>query len=154
MSEKYYTEEDRYALAKAASYKELFTIAESILRRMPRPRGQMCGPISTGGTGSREKNIKRFDVALEHILKQDIEVFNQMPFEEHIHRIQENSDEKAVYATGILEDFYLPIFENNLVDTLYFLPDWKTSYGANWEHDQATRLGIEIVYLPEDLFSV
>ncbi|QQR82705.1 DUF4406 domain-containing protein [Candidatus Campbellbacteria bacterium] len=153
MSKEYWTQEDKDALETAQSYGELFTIAKRILDRMPRPRGQMCGPISTGGAGSVEANLKRFDVALEHILQNDVEVFNQMPFEVPMQRIKKELEPNVSYSMRLLEEFYSPIFENKLVDTLYFLPDWKTSRGANWEHDQAQRLGIEIIYLPEDLFS-
>ncbi len=152
MSEKYWREEDKKALHAARSYGELFEVARCVMERMPRPRGQMCGPISTGGAGSIEANLKRFEIAYEHALKHGVEIFDQTPFERHIHRIQENSDEANTYSMGILEEFYLPIFENRLVDKLFFLPDWQTSRGASWEHEQVKRLGLEIVYLPEDMF--
>ncbi len=51
------------------------------------------------------------------------------------------------YATMLLTDFYQPLFETGLIKILYFLPDWQSSVGARWEHDQALKLGIEIVYL-------
>lgn len=42
---------------------------------------------------------------------------------------------------------YLPIFESGHVSRLYFIHGWQSSRGANWEHQQAERLGIEVVYL-------
>jgi hypothetical protein len=75
-----------------------------------------------------------------------------MPFERSMLRIKREL-EKNVYSMKLLEDFYLPIFQNKLVDTLFFLPDWQTSRGATWEHEQGKNNGIEVVYLPEDLFT-
>ena len=32
------------------------------------------------------------------------------------------------------------------VDAIYMLPGWSSSIGANLEHDEAERIGIEIIY--------
>jgi len=32
------------------------------------------------------------------------------------------------------------------VDAIYMLPGWSSSIGANLEHDEAKRIGIEIIY--------
>lgn len=152
MFEKYWTQEDRDALDLAGSYGDLFAIAERILHRIPRPRGQMCGPITTGGAGSVEANLKRFEIAFEHAMEQGIEIFDQLPFELSMQRIKAIVEPSSEYPVRLLSEFYGPIFENKLVDTLFFLPDWQTSRGASWEHEQATRVGLEVVYLPENLF--
>lgn len=146
---KYWTEDDYKAVEKAQTYAELFSIAKKILERMPHPRAQLCGPISTGGAGSIEKNLWRFDIAIDRLQKEGVEVFSQMPLEEGIRRIREKEGE-TIYPMSLLEDLYLPIFENKLVDKVYFLPDWQSSKGASWEHEQTKRLGIEIIYLDID----
>jgi len=79
-------------------------------------------------------------------MEEGICVFDQMPFEVPMQRI------KARYPSGALNmdlllDFYLPIFERGFIETLYFLPDWETSFGARWEHEQAQRLNMKIIYL-------
>lgn len=133
-------------LDKASSHKDLFKIAEKILKCMPSPIGQVCGPISTGGAGSIEENLKRFEVAIARLQNTGLNIFDQMPFEKPMHRIiSQKIDGK--YDKSILDDFYLPIFESGMVKKLYFLPDWESSTGAKWEHEQAKRLGIEIEYL-------
>ncbi len=133
-------------LDKASSHKDLFKIAEDILRRMPSPIGQVCGPISTGGAGSIEKNLKRFEIAIADLQNKGLNIFDQMPFENPMHRIiSQKSDGK--YDNSILNDFYLPIFESGMVKKLYFLPDWESSTGARWEHEQAKRLGLDVEYL-------
>ncbi len=129
------------------TYKDLFGVAEGVLGKMPPPVGQVCGPISTGGAGSVEKNLKRFAEAIADLRKKGIEIFDQIPFEAPMRRIM-SSRELAGYDHALLNDFYLPIFESRLVHKFYFLPDWKSSFGARWEHEQGLRLGIDIEYLP------
>lgn len=139
-------QEDFTRMDSSVTYRDLYVIAVTVLERMPRPRAQICGPISTGGAGSVEENLYRFEVAIEKLLKEKIVVFDQLPFEMPIRKIRQLKNKKG-YDTDLLEDFYLPIFESKLVDTLYFLPDWRSSTGAMWEHEQARRLGFDVVYL-------
>lgn len=146
MSLKYWQQEHFDKLETASTYKELFNIAEAVLKRMHPPVGQVCGPISTGGAGSVQKNLKRFEKAIKNLQQQGIEIFNQIPFEIPMQRIKQ-SREYEHYDDLLLHDFYLPIFESKLIHTLYFLPDWKSSTGAQWEHEQASRLGLKIEYL-------
>ena len=54
------------------------------------------------------------------------------------------------YDHALLEEFFLPVFESGLVHTFYMLPDWESSTGASWEHVQAQRLSIDIVYLTDE----
>jgi len=64
MSIKHYTEEHFNELEKALTYKDLFIIAEKVLKKMPPPVGQVCGPISTGGVGSIEGNLRQLEKAI------------------------------------------------------------------------------------------
>lgn len=141
----YWTAQDKAALPAATSFSNLAVIALSVLSRMPQPVSQVCGPISTGGLGSVEKNLAVFDTAIDRLIKQGIVVFDQMPFEVHFFRIMENGQATRQNNT-LLNEFYLPIFESGHVSRLYFIPGWESSKGANWEHQQAQRLGLEIVY--------
>jgi len=54
---------------------------------------------------------------------------------------------KKEYLENILTDFYLPIFEGGYIQDLYFIQGWQSSHGATWEHNQAERLGIKIIYI-------
>ena len=146
MSLKYWDPEHHDGLSRAETYRDLFVIAECVLRKMPPPIGQVCGPISTGGAGSVEKNLKRFEEAIASLQQRGIEIFDQVPFEVPMQRIK-SQREFNNYDDLLLTDFYLPIFESKLVHKLYFLPDWQSSVGARWEHDQAQRLGLAIEYM-------
>ena len=148
MSSNYWTEEDRWGLEMAKNYRDLNKIALRVLKRMPETRGELCGPITSGGAGSVEANLKRFDRAIKKLIADGTEIFSQMPFEAIIQDMRERMN-ITEYDTYILDEFYLPIFESGLIRRMYFLPDWETSIGAQWEHEQAKRLGLEIVYLGE-----
>lgn len=143
----FWTDENKAALITARSFIDLSSVALAILARMPKPVAQVCGPISTGGLGSIEKNLVAFDATIDHLMQQGISVFDQMPFEDHIFRIVENK-----WGTRqnnmLLEEFYRPIFESHHVSRLYFIHGWESSEGANWEHKLGQQLGMEISYLP------
>lgn len=141
----YWTNQDKAALPAATSFSDLAVIAVSVLSRMPPPISQVCGPISTGGLGSLEKNLAVFDAAIDRLIKQGIVIFDQMPFEDHMFRIMEDGWGTR-QNNALLTDFYLPIFESGRIARLYFISGWESSKGANWEHQQAQRLGLEIVY--------
>ena len=51
------------------------------------------------------------------------------------------------YAYSILDDFYLPLMQKEKIKTFYFIPNWQTSKGAQWEHDLIQKMGKEIKYL-------
>ena len=142
----YWTPEDFANLEKAETYKDLHTIAEVIISHMPKPFGQVCGPIATGGLGSIEANLHAFNETIKKLQSEGVEVFDQIPFEEPMQKIK-NHLKPGEYAEGILTDFYQPLFESGNIDAFYFMPNWQTSRGANWEHREAERLGIKIVYL-------
>ena len=144
---KYWTNQDRRSLNKAKTYKDLANIALRILKRMPKPIGQVCGPISTGGYGNIKDNMAAFACAIRKLKSDSLIIFNQLPFETPMHQMVKESRKK--YDTLLLTEFYLVIFRSRLVKTFYFLPNWKTSFGARWEHQQARRLKIKVIYLPK-----
>lgn len=147
--DKYWTKKEMDGLQKAATYKDLNKVAMNVLQRIPRPTTQVCGPISTGGAGSIERNMQRMEKAIAHLSDRGHNVFNQLPFQQSMIRIIEREKNRG-YSMALLTDFYQPIFESNLIHSLHFLPDWQSSKGATWEHHQAERLGIIIIYLELD----
>lgn len=152
MSE-YWHERDRKEVARARTYAELVPIALRVLSRMPQPVGELCGPISTGGAGSIEANLARFDTAIQRLREEGIAVFDLMPFEASLHAIRAERKKMEAfsgYDHALLEEFYLPVFESGFVHRFYMLPDWQSSTGASWEHEQALRLGIAVVYLADE----
>jgi hypothetical protein len=143
---KYWTEEDLKAVKEAKDFKELYVIAEKVLKRMPSPIVQVCGPIGTGGLGSVEKNLEAFDATIRSLQDKGLNVFDQMPFEWPMQVMKMKLD-LSVYPEAILDDFYSPIFNSGLIKEFYFMPNWQSSKGANWEHNEANRLGIKVSYL-------
>lgn len=140
-----WTNEDCMMLEVATTFENLNDIALKIITRMPQPLGQVCGPISTGGVGNLEGNIAVFEQTIRKLKGEGRHIFDQLPFEKPMWRII-----KTPYYRGpdhLLEAFYLPIFKSGYIKALYFIPNWQTSYGANWEHKLGKKLGIEIIYL-------
>ncbi len=147
VTKQYWQEKDWEDVDKVQSIKELYSVAERIMERMPKPFGQVCGPITTGGAGSVPLNLERFNVAIKELQAKGVHVFDQMPFEKSMERLSSELTQKKIYDHSILSDFYLPLFESGKIKTFYFLPDWQSSTGAKWEHEKAKELGAEIVYL-------
>ena len=149
---KHYKKEHHEAMNNAQEYKHLLEVALDVLNSMPKPIGQVCGPVTTGGQGSVDKNLVLFEKAVHKLIDQGYNIFNQVPFEKPMQKIQINSKKMEKHERNIelLEEFYKPIFESGLISTLYFIHGWETSQGANWEREQAKRLGIKIIDLPKD----
>ena len=148
----YYTEERMLAIKNSKDYKDLLLVAWDILEDMnddfaPQPIAMLCGPISNGGKGSRTENLAIFSRAIQRVSAGGLIVFNQMPFEDDIGRIFKLDPTQQ--ELRLLEEFYLPIFKTGFISLMCFLPNWKTSFGARWEHRQARRLKIKVIYLPK-----
>ncbi len=141
----YWTKKDIQDVKKAKNFNDLSVVAMRVVARMPQPVGEVCGPITSGGLGSREKNLKAFNKAIDKLRKAGSCIFDQIPFEEKLYEFTQ----AKWYQGGLqlLSEFYMPIFKSGLIDTFYFMPLWHTSMGAKWEHEQAKNLGIRIVYL-------
>lgn len=110
----------------------------------------VSGPITTGGFGNRFANLRRLEAAVVVLQAYDHAVFNQGMLDAFFSGYIDTLWDSDEYCMPILESFYLPLFEEGYITKLYFLPDWQTSIGAAWEHDQALKLGIEMEYLSED----
>src|SRR3989338_4934806 len=120
-----------------------------IEKMQPGPVAQVCGPISTGGLGSIEKNLAVLNNAVKNLKARGLTVFEQHPLEKHIRRLCDAEMFEA-YKKGdmrLLEEIYLPIFKSGYIHELHFVPLWNTSIGTAWEHEQAILLGLKIEYL-------
>lgn len=147
MSRAYWIEEDHELLGQARSYGDLLVIAERVIARMPEPVAQVCGPITTGGSGSFESNLATLKEAITSLSASGVSVFDQTPFQERMQLIKDGKQAGEAYDQELLLQFYLPLFERRLIDVLYFIPGWETSVGGRWEHEEGTRLGLPIRYL-------
>ena len=152
---KFWTKKDRAKLAKVRSFGDLCQVALDVIRRNPLGKVHMVsGPITTGGTGTLKGNLAVFQATIEALAQNGYNVFSQIPFEEQLVLLHnewrlQNSDKKG-YCMPILYDFYEPIFTSGLVEAMHFIPDWRSSFGAKWEHEITRSLGIKHFYLPED----
>ncbi len=147
ITKQYWEEKDWKDLENVKLASDLYIIAKRIIKRMPKPFVQVCGPIGTGGLGSIDGNLNVFNNTINELQSQGLNVFDQMPFEKPMQELHEKLIAKGEYPKSLLTDFYCPIFESGLISTFYFLPNWKTSTGAKWEHKKAQELGIKIIYL-------
>ncbi len=149
---KYYSDVNLKEIREAKNYGELLFVAIEVLQTMReesflKPIAMLCGPISTGGSGSRSTNLEVFGRAIERASADGLFVFSQMPFENDMGRIYKS--DPALQGLRLLEEFYRPIFELGFVNLLCFLPGWENSVGATWEHEQAEKLNIPRIYLSD-----
>ncbi len=129
----------RIALAK--TFPELALIALDVLGRMPGDVGFVCGPITTGGLGSFEKNLARFARTIDLLAARGYNVFTQVIFQEALLRLYSDKS----YCKGdihLLEEFYTPVFSSDRVTTQCFIPGSESSHGATWEKNLGQSLGL------------
>ena len=135
----------------AGSFAELAEIGIEHVRRMGNNVEVVCGPISTGGLGSSEKNFEVFVGAIRAFKTMGHNLFDQSPFEFGLGKLRQKWEAEHPDDTGycmpILTEFYGPVFETGLIRTAWFIPGWQSSFGASWEHDKMIRQEIEIRYL-------
>lgn len=152
----YWTDAYQKAACACTSFKEIGNVALDVLRSMPQPVCQLCGPISTGGLGSRERNTALFTRAIDELRTRGCNPFDQFPLQNAMNAISDTwhrSNPEALYCMPLLEDVYYPIFSSGLITKAFFLPDWETSFGARWEHATLSRLGIEIQDFPREWYA-
>jgi hypothetical protein len=138
----YWQESDMEEIGKVMRFRDLVPIAFKVMDRMPPGGAEMvCGPITSGGLGSSEKNLAVLDSYIRKLTGEGHVVFSQLNFEKRMAELKAipgNTDEK------LLIDFYQPIFRSGRLIILNFAPNWQTSFGARWERKQAERFNIAI----------
>lgn len=113
---------------------------------------QVCGPISTGGLGSVDENIKFFKKSIEKLEGAGYFVFDQTVFEDAMLKIKTSRMENGLfkfYDWDLLNKCYIPLFESRLLNKMIFLPDFESSIGSKWEYDMALKNNIEILLWDE-----
>lgn len=139
------------------SFRELVALALGELEKFEDKAEIVCGPITTGGRGSVEKNLEVFNRAIAGLIRQGRPVFNQMPYETALFRLRAKHDEKSgrdpndkTYNDVVLKQFYLPLFQTERFSRAWFLPDWRSSQGARWERQTLSSLYVLMSDLSED----
>ncbi|KKQ35419.1 MAG: hypothetical protein US50_C0015G0011 [Candidatus Nomurabacteria bacterium GW2011_GWB1_37_5] len=160
----FWTKDDyRYLENEVKTFSQMRELALSIISRisdalekekMSNKISQVCGPITGGGKGSIKENLKIFSKTIHKLNGENNNfVLDQMPFEPVMHDLAKDwlaQHPSEKYCKPIFDEFYLPIFESGLIKKFFFIHGWQSSKGAQWEHDQAIRLKIEIECLPEN----
>ena len=145
----YWNSKEHKALHKAKGFSDLLPIALTVIDRMPDPVAMVSGPVSTGGKDSIEANLHLLSAAISLLYDKGISVFDQTPFDDIMQDMKQSWNKKG-YCMPLLEDFYKPILESGKIQTVYFLPGWKSSFGAKWEYKQCQKLGIEALSFPQE----
>ncbi len=145
-----WTHSDFKKLELASQFGDLVPIALDILERFEEPVVIVSGPISTGGFGTRDKNLAAFTAAIKHLQLQGRSVFDQTPFEVPLFRMAMEwvSLNRTGYCMPILNDFYGPVFRSGRIHTVAFMRGWESSFGAQWERRVAGDIPLAIEDLP------
>lgn len=149
-----YVKENRPREKCATSFSDLSNLALVELQSIGRAV-IVCGPITTGGRGSAEENIRAMKAAITHLKDQGHMVFDQFPYESTLWTLKDQWEMAGNqgYCMPILTDFYLPLYQSGLIHRAYFLPGWNSSYGAKWERKELTTLSVEIVDFEVELIN-
>lgn len=142
---RYWKPEHEHHVDTLQSLSEISDFALTILEQMDGEIIMVTGPISTGGPGTREKNLEKFKQTISDLYTDGHSLFDQTVFDGKFSRFVEHITDG--YPMPILEEFYLPVFKSGKIKKFYFIKGWESSFGASWEHDRAQELGIEIIYL-------
>lgn len=153
----YWTREDAKELERVTSFKEIGAIMLRVLTRIPEPVGMVIGPITTGGLGCVEKNMKVFAMHIAVLEREKKNIFNQLPFEPAIWRVRKliagenptDLENEAVNAQ-LIQDIYFKLFESGKIAKLHRIHNWFSSFGARMEDEKAFQLGIEREDLGDD----
>ena len=148
----HWTKEHIAALSEAQSFGDLAKVAITVLDSMPQPIGMVSGPISTGGAGSIAANLEKLNRAIDKLHAEGKNIFSTFPAQDHIFRAAGAREDTWTPELNqqLLDEFFLPLISHGAVKTFYFLPDWQSSHGATWEHEQAPKWGVKRIYLPDD----
>ncbi len=147
----YWAPEDHISCEAAHRAEELGEVALGVLYRLPEPAELVCGPITSGGKSLAE-NLRVFRLTIDRLRERGHVVMDQLPLERHIVRIL---PERTVETNLlILNGVYGPMLRSGRIRRLNFIHGWDASFGASWEHNEGTLLGILRQYLPADFLEI
>jgi hypothetical protein len=137
---------------KTNTFEELAALALMEMEKFTEGCDIVCGPISTGGVGSIEGNLKVFARTIDKLQETGHPIFTQLPYEEKIFSFRErwraeNPSRSEDYYMPILEEFYRPLFQSGKVKRAWFINGWESSKGARWERDELANLQVEVIDL-------
>ncbi len=152
----FWTKRDVREARRAKTFAGLSVIALRVVERQYKEACEVgsghvaivSGTISNGGTLPIRKirrNLRIFKRKIKELRALGIQVWDQMPFEEHLFRIRKLEGKKHD-PEDLLVGFYLPIFSSGRVTLVFFLPNWRSSHGARWEKKMAKRYSIPVFY--------
>lgn len=141
--------------SRTDSFAELIPLALEELKKFSDGAEIVCGPISTGGRGNIDENVRVFSLTIRALQAEGRPIFSQIPYEERIFFFRkrwQDSDpaNNGKYYLPILEEFYRPIMEAGRIRKAWFIPGWESSFGARWERERLTENGAEIQDLSEE----
>lgn len=106
----------------------------------------VSGPISSGITGNRSKNLRIFNKAIIGVAQRNIhkKVFNQMYFVNlfnlvHEILVENGGDQSSDY---FIDNYFEDLMRSNLFSEMAQISDWKISRGAMREDYIASESGI------------
>lgn len=151
-----YVPESRPRESRAESFAALAEIALREIKTLGSSCVVVCGPITTGGRGSVEENVRAFQAAIQHLRTQGQVVFDQMPYEPSLWTLKDKWQREHGsdnYCWPLLLEFYLPLYRSGFIVEAHFLPGWESSTGARWEREQFSQLGVKIIDFPVELIN-
>lgn len=146
----YYSPRDLEYIHGARTFEAMLNVALTVLKKMPRPVALLCGPISSGGFGSFEENVRVFENMITLLEREDKVVFTQVPLELQLQAIK-----KTLYFGGeghLFTALYLPIIKSRMIGEMIFLPTWRTSAISRWQHREARRIRMPVTHLHWRIF--
>jgi hypothetical protein len=142
----------------AESFEGLVSIAKRELATYGGKAEVVCGPITSGGWGDTVVNLLVFEHAIRVLERFGRPVWSQMPFEAGLAELEarwRKDTGETGYCHPILTEFYQPLFDATprLFSRAWFIDGergWRTSRGAQWEHQKMLERGIAISYFPHE----
>lgn len=139
------------AIYQAQTIAQLVQAARIILAQMDEPQ-IVIGPMTTGGKGNLDDNLRYHDAAVTIGQHYGWPIFHQGLFRESLARIIPGFQEAQQTDLGriatrreIVTGFFRPLFEEEAISQLLCLPDWQSSVGATMEVRLAYGLGRPLV---------
>lgn len=112
---------------------------EELRGSFPDGAWMVSGPIGDGEQIAA--NIALLSGNIDRQSQNGLKIWSQIPY----HASNQPEDPNNPHLK--MECFYKVLLESGCIKGLIMTGNWRASYGANYEHDCALRLGLEIVYL-------
>lgn len=130
------------------NFAELACVFVDVTGHLPGKACMASGAISTGGFGTKRKNMRVFERGVE-VLEElsGLTILSQMPLEQKMGELARSwfkRNPTATYCEPILEIVYGTVMATHKIEAFYFMPGWRSSRGARWERRECPKWGIQI----------